>query len=507
MVREVCEIYTGVILQERLKAGAFKTAETVETTYGPAGRNVAITKFFNPPHITKDGVSVVNEINLKDPLEDISAQLIKQGARKTAEIAGDGTTSTSLLTNYLVQKAFETLNAEDITVTQLRKQLEEAATELVQKIKSSSEEITEADIYKVAMVSSNGDEEIAQLITDAYKTVGKGGVISVVDSGGYESSMRATDGIRLERSHIRPVFSLGRSKVEHKKCSILVTDLTLKGSMDALQIIAIQETCQNPLLIICEDVDDVFSQVIAYNKEENSYPIEIIRAPFIAEARAEGLQDIAIATGATFISRKQGWNLSAVKGVNLGLAEKVEITAKETYIIGRLGSEQDIENRITYYKNKIAEDTEGLTPNYEKRLAILSAGAAVLQIGGSNATEIKEKKDRADDTKRAVESALKSGIVPGGTLAYQYFRMLYKDTESRSLGANVLHSAINDLTELFKENLDIEETKDLEDLVVENDIFDPTLVVTSTITNAVGAAVMIFSTEAAVVKQENNNLM
>lgn len=505
MVRNITKIYSGEEVKNKLLKGSKKISEAVGTTFGPYGKNVALTMLYNDAHITKDGVTVANSINLEDPIENISAQIIKQAAAKTAEIAGDGTTSTTILSNFLVKTCFQYLqDFPNVKISEIKNYLEEISKYSIDIINANTSKIKKGDIKRIALVSSNGDNEIADLVTEAFETIGERGIVSVTESRSYDTSLEACEGIKLDRGHISPVFVMGRTKVKHNNCRILVTDCDIKGSVDIINLVNLQESIKEPILIICNDIDETAIKILAFNKEQRNIPIEVIRAPYIADARKEALDDLAIATGATNLSKNKGWAISQVNPDILGFSDSVEITTKGTNILGRKGSIEELNKRIKYYEEKIKGDTEGLKGNYKKRLGMLTAGAAVIYIGGTNETEIQEKKDRLDDTIRAVRSALEEGIVLGGALTYKMIEegLKQKDIKTNTLIPYVAEELSNLVLTLIKNSsypLDLD--KHIE-LVTKGGIIDPALVITSTIKNAIGAVKMIISTDCVVVKKD-----
>jgi len=508
-IRETSRIVKGKEVKEKLLKGSIDTADAVSTTFGPYGTNVAITKIYNPPHITKDGVTVAEAINLRDPIEDVAAQTIKGAAEETAKIAGDGTTGTSVLSAALIKLASEYLEEHPEKTSEYRRQLEAASKVAVTAVRSLATPTTDKDIYNVALVACNGDSEMAGLVQEAFSIIGKEGIVTVTDSKSYITSLDATKGVKLDRSHIIPSLANGKTLVRHKECRILVTDLDVTTQEDALAVIHLQKELGSPILVICNDLTGVAATIIQHNKTNFDLPIEFIRAPFIADARKEAVEDLAIVTGAKAITSKVGWtSLKSITASHLGSSEMVEISTKETNIIGRKGEEDVVHARIQYYQDKIDQDKEGLAGNYKKRLAMLSAGAAVIYVGGSNEIEVKEKKDRLDDTIRAVRSALEEGVVPGGTMTYVEVACQLHDLSSANSDIPMLHLsiALKSLTEALLSNGNIpfngENLATLEEQVKRDSILDPALVLTSTLQNAVGAAGVIFTTNCVIIKDD-----
>jgi chaperonin GroEL len=500
MLRNITEVVTGAEVTEGLINGSAITAEAVGTTFGPYGKNVAITKIYNLPHVTKDGVTVAQDIELKDPIQNVAAQVIKTAAKKTADVAGDGTTSTTILTNELVNRSFKYIKNNPDKVFTYKKDLEISANIAMEMVAAKSRDIsTYDDMYNVAIVACNGDRKIAKLVCDAFEVIGKEGVVSVVSTRTYDTTLDATEGIKLDRSHIISSLANGKIKTHHENCKVLVTDLDVKSEQDAMSILTLQEMIDSPLLVICNDLINSAAKIIEYNKKERNVPIEFIRAPYIADARKEATEDLAIATGATNISQSTGWTLKDINPTILGNTTSVEISLKETNIIGRLGDPEKIQERVDYYETKIKEDKEGLASNYKKRLALLTSGAAVIYVGGTNEVEIKEKRDRFDDTVRAVRSALEQGIVPGGCTTYS---IVANSLKQENPADSILAESLEALMEKLLSNGKIIDITTHLGNVNDLNIVDPTLVVISTIQNAVGAASMIFTTDCVIIKEE-----
>ena len=499
MVGQTCKIIKGEEVQKKLLEGSEAVFNAVSTTFGPYGRNVTITREYNVPHVTKDGATVAREIKLADKAQNVAVQIINQAAAKTAEVAGDGTTSTTILTESLVSEAFKAINegAIAIDITRALRKMEEQLIDALEKITAP---VTEEDLYHIALVACNGDDEIAFLVSQAFKKIGKEGVVTVTDSRNYNTTMEATDGIKLDRSHITPSLNDGKISTKHSDVKIAVTNMDIKTELEALHLVKLQEEIGRPLLIICNDLIGTAAEIIAYNKIERKIPIEVIRAPHIAEARKEATKDLAIVTGSTLLDKELGWTIQEFSPSHLGSCDNIEITLKETNIIGRHGEQEEIQKRVEYYKNKMAEDKEGLTANYEKRLAYFTSGAAVIYVGGANESEVKEKKDRLDDTIRAVKSALAEGYVVGGAITYSELADTLDSTQDYvSIMVRGLYSLLDML--VYNSGGAIDENNHLY-YVAKHNIIDPTLVVKSTIQNAIGAAIMIFNTDCIVVKED-----
>jgi len=500
MVNNSSTIVKGKEVHVKLLEGSKEAAEAVSTTFGPYGRNVAITMEYNVPKVTKDGATVAGFIKLKDPIKNVAAQLIKQAANETAKVAGDGTTSTTILTALLVEKAFA-LIAQGQQPMQIKRDLEEIKEAVLLTLKALSKAVKPKDIFNIALVACNGDKKMADMVTEAFTVVGEEGLVTVLDSRSYETTMDATEGIRLDRTHILPALANGKSNVKHEECRIAVIDLDIKTTADAIHLLELQESLNAPLLVICNDLTGSAAEVISFNKTKHDMPLEIIRAPFIAEARKEAMFDLACVAGATLLTKQSGWEAINLEADHCGTCDSMEITQRETNIIGRHGDKKAIEERIEFYENKIKEDKQGLKDNFKKRLAFFTSGAAVIYVGGVNETEVGEKKDRFDDTIRAVRSALEGGYVDGGGMAYWTLSKNAR-VQEETPASIMLADSLADIIDIMLANSGIITTAEHYQSVGDNNIIDPTLVISSTITNAIGAAIMIFTTDCVIIRNE-----
>lgn len=504
MVRNTCSIIKGEEVIKVLNEGSKEIADAVSVTFGPNGRNVAITMLYNLPHVTKDGVTVARSINLLDQGKDVAAQIIKQAAQKTADIAGDGTTSTVILTKYLVEYCFEYLQKNPNDSTSLKYSLIKLAEDINAKIDNDIKYniSNKEDVFNIAMVSSNGDLELSKMVSDIFDTIGKDGIVTVQSSNSYNTIVQATEGIRLDRGHISPILEKDNLKKTYNDVAILATDLDFKTFEDGLQLVELQRQVNKPLLVICNDLIGSALNVVAHNKINLDCNIEIIRAPHIADARREAIKDLCIITGGVVYLKDEGYDIQSITSQGLGTADSFEISPKETFIIGRNGDPDKIKERINYYNEKIEADTEGLKENYKKRLSMFTSGASVIFVGGSNEIEVQEKKDRLDDTIRACKAALQEGVVPGGCITYHDIT----EWSEVSAAGTIFRKAVEGLVKTFLGNSDQEMNDEtifeLRNNVVRGNIVDPALVIKSTITNAVGAAIMIFTTDCIVIKHD-----
>lgn len=500
-------IFNNLEAREKLIAGANKIALAVTTTLGPWGKMVALQRQYNPPHVTKDGVTVARDIILEDPIENIAAQILKEASNKTAKEAGDGTTTTILLANELVKNGFELV--DKYGASNVAKELLAAVEVLITKLKELSVEITtDEELKNVALISSNGDEEIATIVTEAFKLLGKDGQVLVRDGNAYNSRVEITNGLLFDKSFPSPVFhKKDGSKSIIKDCRILVTDLNINTAQDSWFLLQLQEAINRPLVVICNDISEVSLEVLvyAYKKGSQVYPL---RSPFIAQAKEEGILDISIATGGTLLSGKEGYNLDECTEDHLGYAESVEIDYKNTIILPLRASVNDdlFQARVRYYQEKIMADTDGLRPNYEKRLAMLNSGTAIIYVGGSTEVDIQEKKDKIDDTVCAVRSALKAGIVAGGGITYNILSdyLQLKINGYSALAPESIEDILIDA--LYAPSNKIKENGNIDKLNINiTKVIEPTFVVEQVIRNSVQAAIMIICTGAVIIDVNNED--
>jgi len=405
----------------KLKAGVDQLADAVKTTLGPKGRNVVISKAFGAPHVTKDGVSVAKEVILKDPVENMGAQMVKEVASKTADIAGDGTTTATVLAQALVAEGLKSVAAGSNPID-LKRGMDKAVTEVVGHLKENSQQIGNDNdkIKQIASISANNDDVIGSLIAEAMKVVGNDGVITVEEAKGTETEVKTVEGMQFDRGYLSPYFVTNQEKmtVEMDAPLILLVDKKISSMKELLPILEPVVQTGQGLLIVAEDVDGDALATLVVNRIRGALKIAAVKAPGFGEKRREMLDDLAALTGGTVVSEERGITLNDITLEDLGTAEKVEITKDRTTVINGAGEKADIEERIRIIRLAI----ETATSDYEKeklqeRLAKLAGGVAVLYIGAPTETEMKEKKDRVDDALAATKAAVEEGIVPGGGVA------------------------------------------------------------------------------------------
>lgn len=407
--------------RESLKKGVDALANAVKVTLGPKGRNVIIGKKWGSPHITKDGVSVAKEIELKDPVENMGAQLLKEVAQKTADIAGDGTTTATVLAQSIITNGLKNLAAGADPMS-LKRGIEKAVDQVVENLKSQSKQVSNNDEIKaVATISANNDSEIGSLIAKAMETVGNSGVITVEEARGIETELKVVEGMQFDKGYISPFFVTNPDTMEcvFDNPYILITDKKISSMKDILPILEKTVQTSRPLLIISEDMDSEALATLVVNKMRAGLRVAAVKAPAFGDRRKEVLEDIATLTGGVYISEERGYKIENAELGQMGSCEKVTIGKDTTTIIGGAGKKSDIELRVNQIKSQI----EKATSDYDKeklqeRMASLSGGVGVIYVGASTETEMKEKKDRIDDALHATRAAVEEGIVPGGGTAY-----------------------------------------------------------------------------------------
>jgi chaperonin GroEL len=403
-----------------LKTGVDKLANAVKVTLGPKGRNVILQKKFGVPHITKDGVSVAKEIELEDPIENIGAQLVKEVASKTADQAGDGTTTATVLAQEIFSLGFKNV-AAGANPMDLKRGIDAAVKLVIEELKKISKPVvTSNEIEQIATISANGDTEIGSMIRLAMEKVGKDGIITVEEAKGTETEVKTVEGMQLDRGYLSPYFVTNQEKMEAELETpyILLYDKKISVMADILPVLEQTAQTGRPLLIVAEDIDGEALATLVVNKLRGTLKIAAIKAPGFGDRRREILEDIAILTGGTVISQEVGLTLDKVTLADLGTAEKITIDKDTTTFVNGSGSIEGIKSRIEVIKTQI----EKTTSDYDKeklqeRLSKLSGGVAILYIGASTEVEMREKKDRVDDALHATRAAVAEGIVPGGGVA------------------------------------------------------------------------------------------
>ncbi len=443
------DIFFNTDARDSIKKGVDVLADAVKVTLGPKGRNVILDKKFGAPNVTKDGVSVAKEIELKEPIENMGAQLVKEVASKTADDAGDGTTTATVLTQAIFGHGIKNV-AAGANPMDLKRGIDKAVSVIVENLQKQSKNIkTNDEIAQVASVSANNDQEIGKMIADAMEKVGKDGVITVEEAKGTETEVKTVEGMQFDRGYLSPYFVTNTDKMEAELENpyILIYDKKVSNMKELLPILEATAQTGKPLLIIAEDVEGEALATLVVNKIRGSLKIAAVKAPGFGDRRKAMLEDIAILTGGTVISEERGYKLENATIDYLGTAEKINIDKDNTTIVNGVGKKADITARV----NQIKQQIENTTSDYDKeklqeRLAKLSGGVAILYIGAATEVEMKEKKDRVDDALHATRAAVQEGIVAGGGVALiramKALDGLTLENEDQNTGVTIVRNAI-----------------------------------------------------------------
>jgi chaperonin GroEL len=443
------EILFDVEARDKIKKGVDALASAVKVTLGPKGRNVVIDKKFGAPTVTKDGVTVAKEIDLTDPVENMGAQLVKEVASKTADAAGDGTTTATVLAQAIYGAGIKSV-AAGANPMDLKRGIDAAVKVVVSNLKEQAQPIDNTEeIAQVATISANNDSEVGSRIAEAMKVVGKDGVITVEEAKGTEDELKTVEGMQFDRGYLSPYFVTNADKmeVEMENPLILIHDKKISALKDVLPILEKSQQTSRPLLIIAEDVDGEALAALVVNKIRGSLKIAAVKAPGFGDRRKAMLEDIAVLTGGTVISEEQGYQLETADIEMLGQAEKVVIDKDNSTLVNGAGDSEQIKARI----NQIKAQIESTTSDYDKeklqeRLAKLSGGVAVIYVGAATEVEMKEKKDRVDDALHATRAAVEEGIVAGGgtalVRALDALDGVKGENDDQEHGVNIVKTAI-----------------------------------------------------------------
>ncbi|WP_105317789.1 chaperonin GroEL [Thermus tenuipuniceus] len=511
-----------------LERGVNAVADAVKVTLGPRGRNVVLEKKFGSPTITKDGVTVAKEIELENHLENIGAQLLKEVASKTNDVAGDGTTTATVLAQAIVREGLKNV-AAGANPLALKRGIEKAVEAAVEKIRSLAIPVEDRKaIEEVATISAN-DPDVGKLIADAMEKVGKEGIITVEESKSLETELKFVEGYQFDKGYISPYFITNPDAMEAvlEDAFILIVEKKVSNVRELLPILEQVAQTGKPLLLIAEDVEGEALATLVVNKLRGTLNVAAVKAPGFGDRRKEMLKDIAAVTGGTVISEELGFKLENATLSMLGRAERVKITKDETTIVGGKGKKEDIETRINGIKKELeTTDSEYAKEKLQERLAKLAGGVAVIRVGAATETELKEKKHRFEDALNATRAAVEEGIVPGGGVALlraisAVDELLKKLEGDETTGARIVRRALEEPARQIAENAGYEgsvvvqrilsETKNLRlgfnaatgeyvDMV-EAGIVDPAKVTRSALQNAASIGSLILTTEAVVAEK------
>ena len=446
------DIRFDVDVRSKMKEGADALADAVKVTLGPKGRNVVIDKKFGAPQVTKDGVTVAKEVELKDRFANMGAQMVKEVASKTNEQAGDGTTTATVLAQAIINVGLKNVTA-GANPMDLKRGIDKAGAAVVEALKAQSQQVGEdySKVEQVGTVSANNDATIGKLIADAMSKVKKDGVITVEEAKGTETEVKVVEGMQFDRGYISPYFMTDSDKMEARLDNplILVTDKKISTMKDLLPILEPIAREGKSLLIIAEDVDGEALTTLVVNRLRGTIKVAAVKAPGFGDRRKEMLQDIATLTGATLVSEERGFTLENTTPDMLGKAEKVTITKENTTIVGGAGSKEDIQERADLIRKQIATTTSDYDrEKLQERLGKLAGGVAVLYVGATTEVEMKEKKDRVEDALNATRAAVEEGYLPGGGVAYiraaEVLKGLKGENEDETTGIHIVARAIEE---------------------------------------------------------------
>jgi chaperonin GroEL len=521
------ELQFNTEARAKLKRGIDQLAEAVKVTLGPKGRNVVIDKKFGSPTVTKDGVTVAKEIELSDPIENMGAQMVKEVATKTSDLAGDGTTTATVLAQAIFREGLKNVTA-GANPMELKRGIDKAVEAVTEMLKSlSAPSAGKKEIAQVGTISANNDKEIGNLIAEAMEKVGKDGVITVEEARGLETTLETVDGMQFDRGYLSPYFVTDPEKMEavQEDAYILIHDKKISAMKELLPILEKVAQSGRPLVIIAEDVDGEALATLVVNKLRGTLKVTAVKAPGFGDRRKEMLRDVAVLTGGQVISEEVGFKLENATLNDLGRAKRIVVDKDNTTIVDGKGKENDIQGRI----NEIKAAVEKTTSDYDReklqeRLAKLSGGVAVINVGAATETEMKEKKARVEDALHATRAAVEEGIVAGGGVALiraQSALEKIRGTEDEKIGVDIVRRALEEPIRMIAQNAGAEgsivvarvkESKDknfgynaatdtYEDLVKAG-VIDPTKVTRTALQNAASIAGLLLTTEAVVVEKK-----
>ncbi len=517
------EVKFGRSAREKMLRGVDILADAVQVTLGPKGRNVVIDKSFGAPRITKDGVSVAKEIELEDKFENMGAQMVREVASKTNDIAGDGTTTATVLARAIVREGAKAV-AAGMNPMDLKRGIDLAVAEVVKDLQAKAKKIsTSAEVAQVGTISANGDKQVGDDIAEAMQKVGNEGVITVEEAKTAETELEVVEGMQFDRGYLSPYFVTNPEKMvaDLDDAFILLHEKKLSNLQAMLPVLEAVVQTGKPLLIIAEDVEGEALATLVVNKLRGGLKIAAVKAPGFGDRRKAMLEDIAILTGGTVISEDLGIKLETVTLDMLGRSKKVSISKENTTIVDGAGAKSDIEGRVAQIKAQIEETTSDYDrEKLQERLAKLAGGVAVIRVGGSTEIEVKERKDRIDDALNATRAAVQEGIVPGGGVAL--LRSASKITakganDDQEAGINIIRRALQALVRQISENAGDEasivvgkileknednygynaQTSEYGDMIAMG-IVDPVKVVRTALQNAASVASLLITTEAMI---------
>jgi len=510
--------------RERMLKGVDILANAVKVTLGPKGRNVVIAKGWGAPRITKDGVTVAKEIELEDNFENMGAQMVREVASKTNDLAGDGTTTATVLAQAIFREGVKSV-AAGMNPMDLKRGIDLAVEAVIEDIKKRAKKISSnAEIAQVGTISSNGDKEVGKMLADAMAKVGNEGVITIEEAKSFDTELEVVEGMQFDRGYLSPYFITNADKMvcEMDSPYILFFDKKLSNLQTMLPILEAIVQSGKPLLIVAEDVEGEALATLVVNKLRGGLKVAAVKAPGFGDRRKAMLEDMAILTAGEVISEELGIKLENVTLNQLGKAKRVRITKDDTTIISGAGAKKDIESRVTQIKAQIEETSSDYDKEkLQERLAKLSGGVAVIRVGGATEVEVKEKKDRVEDAYHATRAAVEEGIVPGGGVALLYAKRVLKglkpDNRDQEVGIEIIGRAleapirqiaynagvegsivVGKLSEQKDANFGYDAQKDKYCDLVASGIIDPVKVVRCALQDAASIAGLLITTEATI---------
>jgi len=526
------ELHFNTDARAALKRGVDQLAEAVKVTLGPKGRNVVIDKKFGAPTVTKDGVTVAKEIELSDPLENMGAQMVKEVATKTSDLAGDGTTTATVLAQAIFREGLKNVTA-GVNPMALKRGIDKAVAQVVEELKKMSV-VTQGkkEIAQVGSISANNDKEIGDLIAEAMEKVGKDGVITVEEAKGLETTLETVEGMQFDRGYLSPYFVTDPEKMEAvlEDAMILIHDKKISSMKDLLPILEKVAQLGKPLLIIAEDIEGEALATLVVNKLRGTLRVAAVKAPGFGDRRKAMLADIAILTNGQVISEEVGFKLENAVVTDLGRAKRIVVDKDNTTLIDGAGDDDKIQGRVKEIKAAIDKTTSDYDKEkLQERLAKISGGVAVINVGAATESEMKEKKARVEDALHATRAAVEEGIVPGGGVALvraqKALKALKLDDSDEQIGVGIVSRAIEEPIRMIVQNaggegsIVIEKVRNSKDSnygynaltdeyenLVEAGVIDPTKVTRTALQNAASIAGLLLTTEALIVeKKEEKN--
>ncbi len=513
-----------------LNNGVEKLAGAVKVTLGPKGRNVILEKSFGAPTVTKDGVTVAKEIELKDHIENMGAQMVKEVASKTSDVAGDGTTTATVLAQSIFQQGLRSVAAGSNSM-EIKRGVDAAAKKVVEYLRGVSKELPgKEEIAQVGSISANNDKEVGQLIADAMDKVGKDGVITVEEAKTLETSLEVVEGMQFDRGYLSPYFVTDSETMEAvlEDAYILIHDSKISAMKDLLPVLEKVSQMGKPLLIIAEDVEGEALATLVVNKLRGTLRAAAVKAPGFGDRRKAMLEDIATLTGGTVISEERGFKLENTTVDYLGQAKRVTITKDETTVVEGAGKTADIKGRISQIRTQIEETTSDYDrEKLQERLAKLSGGVAVLNVGAATEVEMKEKKARVEDALHATRAAVEEGIIPGGGVTFLRAVKALEDFElpgDQNIGVKIVRRALEEpvrqiannagheasivvqkIREADDDNFGFDAYKEEYGDLLKAGIIDPTKVARIALENAASVAALLLTTECVVSEEETDD--